>query len=173
MEGISPYDRLQATQSHLKPQKGTVFPSCRPYAALGLILLAAYKYDIRCRPTSAHCNADRLSHLPLVDSLSVGNYEDATVFNVAQLEVMPVQASQVTTANCTNPILWHMLRYDKSDWPDQVSESIHPYWLMRKEIAIEGVCILWGTQIMVPKKLQQNVLEELHMQRAPCMELCT
>ena len=60
-----------------------------------------------------------------------------------------------------------MLRYARSDWPDQVSQSIRPYWLTREEIAIEGDCILCGTQIIVPKKLQQNVLEELHMQRSP------
>ena len=60
---------------------------------LWTLLLAGYKYDIRYRPTSAHCNANGLSCLPLEDSSSVANYEDATVFNVAQLKVMLVQAS--------------------------------------------------------------------------------
>ena len=126
------------------------------------LLLPAYKYYIRYWPTSAHCNAHGLSHLRLVDSSSNGNYEDATVFNVAQLEVMPVQGSQVTTATRTNPILRQVLRYARTGWPDQVSESIYPYWLKREEIAIEGDCILCGTGIIVPKKLHQNVLEELH-----------
>ena len=108
------------------------------------LLLAGYKYDIRYRPSSAHCNADGLSHLPLVDSSSVGNYKDATVFNVVPLEVMPVQASQVMTATCTDPILRQVLRYARTGWPDQVCESIRPYWLKREEIAVEDDCIFWG-----------------------------
>ena len=46
-----------------------------------------------------------------------------------------------------------------------VSQCICPYWLKRKEIAIKDDCVLWGTRIVVPKKLQQSVLEELHTGR--------
>ena len=97
----------------LSPKRGklSLAAACMQHWAL---LLAGYKYDIHYRPTSAHCNADGLSRLPLVDSSFAGDYNDATVFNVGQLEVMPVQASQVSTATRTNPILRQVLRYART-----------------------------------------------------------
>ena len=48
------------------------------------------------------------------------------------MEVMPVLSLQVMTATRTDPILRQVLRYTRTGWPDQVSESIHSYWLKRE-----------------------------------------
>ena len=37
-----------------------------------------------------------------------------------------------------------------------------PYWNRRNELSVEGDCVLWGIQVIVPKKLQYEVLVELH-----------
>ena len=41
-------------------------------------------------------------------------------------------------------------------------ECLQPYWNRRDELPLEGNCLLWGIQVIVPKKLQEKVLSELH-----------
>ena len=37
-----------------------------------------------------------------------------------------------------------------------------PYHTRRTELTIEANCLLWGRKVIVPEKLQRQVLEELH-----------
>ena len=108
-------------------------------------MLSGYSYDIHFRLTDAHGNADGLSRLPLDTVSSVGNYEDATVFNMAQVDSLPVQASQVMAATRLDPLLTKVLRYARTGWPEQVPEELCPFWRKREEIVVEGDCLLRGT----------------------------
>ena len=56
------------------------------------LLLSAYSYDIQFKRTKSHANADGLSRLPLPQDLPEGNSLDPTIFNMAQLDSLPVQA---------------------------------------------------------------------------------
>ena len=126
------------------------------------LLLSGYSYDIQFRPTKAHGNADGLSRLPLQDDSTLGNYEDTTVFNIAQVDALPVHASQVMTATRTDPLLSKVMRYARTGWPAKVPDELRPLWRKREEIAVEDDCVLWGTRVIVPVKLRQQVLGELH-----------
>lgn len=126
------------------------------------LLLSGYSYNIRFRPTQAHGNADGLSRLPLEDASTLGNYEDAAVFNISQVDALPVHASQVMTATRSDPLLSKVLRYTRTGWPEQVPEELRSLWRKREELSVEGDCVLWGVRVIVPKRLRQQVLEELH-----------
>ena len=52
--------------------------------------------------------------------------------------------------------------YNKSGWSDEVSPELKPYWSQRMEITIEGECLMWGIRVIIPAKLQDRILEELH-----------
>ena len=84
------------------------------------------------------------------------------VFTVAQLDSLPVTAEQLGQATRTDPILSKVRRFTKSGWPNQVQECLKPYWYRRNEITLEGDYLMWGIRVIVPKKLQENVLKELH-----------
>ena len=73
------------------------------------LLLSGYSYNILFRPTQAHGNADGLSRLPLEGATTLGNYDDTTVFNIARVDALPVQASQVMSAAHTDPLLSKVL----------------------------------------------------------------
>ena len=90
------------------------------------LLLSGYSYDIQFRPTKAHGNTDGLSHLPLQDDSTLGNYEDTTVFNIAQVDALPVHASQVTTATRTDPLLSKVMRHARTGWPAKVPDEYAP-----------------------------------------------
>ena len=126
------------------------------------LLLSAYSYTIRFRPTQAHGNADSLSCLPLMAEIAVGNSEDPTVFNVRQIESLPVGASEIAAATRKDPILSKVLVCVKKGWPGRVQDALKPYWLRQKELTIEQDTLLWGMRVIVPFMLRDRVLQELH-----------
>eukprot|EP00731_Ephydatia_muelleri_P012299 Em0006g1193a len=107
------------------------------------LLLSTYQYTIEYRSTACHANADGLSRLPLQ---STGEEEDvtaATVFNVAQLESLPVTAEQLRAATGCDQILGKVLLLTQKGWPTKVNDDLKPYWIRRDEITIESGCLLW------------------------------
>ena len=145
----------------LGPKKGIP-----PLAAARLqrwsILLSAYNYDIQFKSTSAHANADGLSHLPIADTTMQDQSVEVSLFNVAQINLLPVTAQQVDRLTKTDPCLSKVLQYTKQGWPSTVPEELKPYKQRADEITTEGDCLLWGIRVIIPEKLRGDVLKELH-----------
>ena len=145
----------------LGPKKGIP-----PLAAARLqrwaLLLSAYRYDIEFKPTGKHGNADGLSRLPVEIPSENEERTDVEVFNVAQIDALPVTAQQLGKATRSDPILSKVWRYTRTKWPDKMKECLKPYWNRRNELTIEGSCVMWGIRVVIPRKLQSQVLEELH-----------
>ena len=134
------------------PKKGVP-----PLAAARLqrwaLLLSAYRYNIEFKPTLAHANADGLSRLPLKQKDATGNSPDPAVFNVWQLNVLPVTVRQLAAATCTDPVLARVLRYTRAGWPPEAVEELKPFSNHWKELSVEEGCILWGIRVVVLSKL--------------------
>ena len=139
--------------------------SISPLAAARLqhwaLLLVGYNYRIVFRPTHAHANADSLSHLPLSLSEKDARVPDLKLFNILQIETLPVTAAQLKTATNIDPVLSRVLRYTKKGWPSEIVDVLKLYWHRRSELSIKNTCLLWGTRVIVPMKLRE-VLKELH-----------
>ena len=59
-----------------------------------------------------------------------------------------------------------MIRYCEDRWPekDSIESNIRPYWKARSELTVDrNNLLLHGKCIIVPKSLQQQVLEKIHM----------
>jgi len=126
------------------------------------LLLAGYSYKIKFRPTSTHSNADGLSRLPLRDSTALGYLPDATNFNIAQIDALPVTSAELEVATQRDSILSKVLYYTRTRWPNVVKESFKPYWNRRLELSIEGNTLLCGIRVVVPLALRQRIMEDLH-----------
>ena len=127
------------------------------------ILLSAYDYEIVFKPTLTHSNADGLSRLPLpMTEATKEAPEEVSVFNVSQVHALPVTFQQVQTATRRDPLLSKVSHYVKNGWPDQISDELKPYKNREQEIGIESGCLMWGIRVIVPKSLQEKVLESLH-----------
>ena len=128
------------------------------------LLLAAYSYDIEFKPTQRHGNADGLSRLPLkTATLTAARFSDpVTLFNIAQVEALPITAKQVQSATRQDPVLSKVLHFTRSGWPSQVPETLVPYSRRRQELAIEDGCLMWGIRVVIPKKLREAILQQLH-----------
>ena len=82
------------------------------------ILLIGYQYDLAFRPTGQHSNADTLSQFPQGNVTVVeGEQLGGTVFNVQQLETLPVRAQHIREATRADPTLSQVCRYTMSGWP--------------------------------------------------------
>ena len=84
------------------------------------------------------------------------------MFNIAQIESLPVTSKQLQAATRTDSTLSKILRFTKEGWPKKFDASLRPYWVRRQELTVEQNCVLWGIRVVVPKKLRQKLLEELH-----------
>ena len=143
----------------LGPKKGTP-PIASTRLQQWALQLAAHNYTIQFRPTKAHANTEALSRLPLKGTES--KEAKADLFSVRQIEALPVTLVQLKCATSRDPILSKVLRYTKYGWPDRVDETLKPYWNQRTELTLEDDCIMWGIPVVVPTKLQDKVLDELH-----------
>ena len=88
--------------------------------------------------------------------------EEAAVFNIGQIDKMPVTNQQLERATRKDPILSKVLHYTKRGWPERVEEELKPYWSRRQELTIEQNCLLWGIRVVLPVSLQEKVMQEIH-----------
>ena len=125
------------------------------------ILLSAYKYIIKYKKSQAHSNADGLSRLPLPATNSHPGKEDS-IFNICQVQALPVSFRDIQQATRRDKLLGKVLSYTQMGWPNQVTWELTPYKARANEIGIEANCLMWGTRVIVPEKLQARVLKVLH-----------
>ena len=126
------------------------------------ILLAAHDYEIKFKGTAEHCNADGLSRLPLQDAVTE-RIDDAGVFNLSQLDRLPVTADDIRRATAKDKTLSQVLRYTEEGWPTvQETPALEPFRAKRNELILQSGCLMWGIRVVIPAVLRDRVLEVLH-----------
>ena len=125
----------------LGPKKGIPLLSAARLQRWAL-LLAAYNYDIEFKPTQSHGNADGLSRLPLQSNQSSEYSQEASIFNICQIEALPVISKAVQQATRKDLLLSKVLRHTKRGWPDQVSDAMKPFLSRQHELSVEDDCLL-------------------------------
>lgn len=104
------------------------------------ILLSAYSYDIQFKSTLHHGNADGLSRLPLQQDPENESSMDATLFNMSQIEALPLMCQEIETASRNDPILSKIIQFTKCGWPDKVPEVLKPYQSREAELTGGRMC---------------------------------
>ena len=85
------------------------------------VLLSVYKYNIK--STQGHANADGLSRLPLTTNSTEGQSLEASISNLAQINCLPVTATQVQQATRVDPCLSKVMQYARDGWAASISEA--------------------------------------------------
>ena len=75
---------------------------------------------------------------------------------------MLVTAVQIETVTRNDPVLSKVLTYTRGEWPQVNPDELKPFSTRSQELTLEGDCIMWGIRVIILKKFQSYVLEELH-----------
>ena len=147
--------------SILGPKKGI---SSLALARLQLwaILLSTYSYDVEFKSTHHHGNANELSRLPLPAKVGPECSAEPSIFNISQIEALPVTATAVRKATRKDPILSKVFRHSRPGWPGQLPEAMKPF--SNRKLTIEHGYLMWGMRVIIPRCLQEVMLKELHSQ---------
>lgn len=132
------------------------------------VQLAAYSYDMKCRPSQQNGNADALSRLPLKKESPPDRQvcwtQEAIELNKAQINGLPVTAKAIGKETLRDPVLARVKSWVIQGWPaeQEWSPEYQQYYRRRNELTVEEGCLLWGVRTVIPHKFRANLLEELH-----------
>ena len=88
--------------------------------------------------------------------------QEASVFNICQIEASPVTSKAVQQPTHKDPLLSKVLHHTKRGWPDQVSDAMKPFLSRQHELSVEKECLLWEIRVIIPGELQAQMLKKLH-----------
>ena len=68
----------------------------------------------------------------------------------------------VGIATRRDPILSEVHSYLLKGWPEVIPPELRQYYSRMAELSVEGKCVLWGNRVIIPKTLQNRLLQDLH-----------
>lgn len=123
------------------------------------LFLSNFSYKVQYVPSKQNC-ADGLSRLPLRITTKV-NSENSFLNYVESSDLINWKfIKEYTSSDST---LGKVIRYVKNGWPKRVEDSLKPYFRESTKLHIVDDCLLHGYRVVIPKSMQQTVLNELHV----------
>lgn len=130
------------------------------------LILSSYNYDIKYVKSCENKMADLLSRYPVTTEIPVTPEveDEIRCLYLEKFSVLPVTAKQIATETARDPILSRVLRCVQYGWLEDSynQDFLKPYYSKCSELTTEQGCIMWGMRVVVPKKLQNKILTELH-----------
>ena len=125
------------------------------------LFLASHDYEIEYKSTTKHSNADGLSRLP-VPEVRVEDTNPDDLLHMSQLEMMPVTSAQVRKETARDIVLTKACEFTLKGWPHTYDTELKPFNVRRNELSLHDGCLMWGLRVIIPLKLRETVLSELH-----------
>uniref|UniRef100_A0A8D8PMG0 RNA-directed DNA polymerase n=2 Tax=Cacopsylla melanoneura TaxID=428564 RepID=A0A8D8PMG0_9HEMI len=131
------------------------------------IFLQGYNYRIEHVKGCNNLSADTLSRLPIngikekmteeIDCELDLNFILGDIDSISLMDIQKEIQEDFVLKNVYNAIL-------SGKWPDKknVSEEVMPYFSRKNEFSLENGFIFWGHRVVIPKKFQNSLLNELH-----------
>nr|XP_042899135.1 uncharacterized protein K02A2.6-like [Parasteatoda tepidariorum] len=115
------------------------------------LVLQAYNFDIVYRNTKDHGNADCLSRLPL-KSEELELKDDIAVYQISQIETLPVTAKDLAKATQFDEHLGKLLKI--LQYGGQLEG--------KEKYTLQDGCIMYGQRVCIPDCYKAKILDELH-----------
>lgn len=123
------------------------------------LIMSAYQYDLKFRKGVDNVPADLLSRLPIPEPDSF----HAVLYCDLIPSPIPLNFVEIAKETKADPILVKVKALTLTGWPDENTDiNLTPYWSRRLELSLEKDCVLWGNRVVIPKKLQSDILNLLH-----------
>ena len=83
-------------------------------------------------------------------------------FNLSQ--EVPLDSNDIASATQKDIILSKVCDLTLRGWPNNIDDELKPYFKKRLELSVENNCLLVGSKVVIPKILQNNILNLFHEQ---------
>ena len=128
------------------------------------LFLQGYDYDIEYKSSKSHANCDGLSRLPYSHGEELPDSDSAEIYNLSQLDSLPVCANDVKRETRRDPTLSKVLDFTMNGWTYKLQDEIlKPFYMRRHELSVQNGCLMWGIRVIIPIKLRNKMLDELHV----------
>jgi len=129
------------------------------------LFLTGFTYKIEYRNTKRHGNADILSHLPVKaqDDELDDELDAVHIFYTSQVEVLPVTNKEMQHDTMHGIVLSTIYQFVMYGWQDKSpGPECDPYFNRRFETTTHNECLFWGIRAIIPPRLCNKMLTELH-----------
>ena len=162
--------QLETDHKPLVPLLGTMSLDRLPPRILRFRLrLTRFDYKISHVPGKLLYTADTLSRAPVTPAgENDKNEESATEsFVEAFISYLPANEDRLDAyrrAQQEDPICSEVMTYVMQGWPtrNKIKGDLARYWTERGELSTHDNLLLYGSRIVVPKKLQRETLQKIH-----------
>ncbi|XP_054259272.1 uncharacterized protein K02A2.6-like [Macrosteles quadrilineatus] len=138
------------------------------------LILSAYNFEVKYRKGSSLPHADALSRLPLPENETLEldeNYishvescvREMNFFNSGS-DDSPITSLEIGQLTDKDPLLSKVQDFVLYGWREIVDPMLIPFQRRKDELSVDKNCILWGSRVVIPKKLQGKVIQILHEQ---------
>ncbi|EYC37500.1 hypothetical protein Y032_0784g2333 [Ancylostoma ceylanicum] len=133
------------------------------------LILLNYNFTIEYRPKSNFEQADALSRLiaeqstPQEDVVIAEINADAVNLFTNTSAKLPLTADDVAKETQKDPLLKEVLHcVQTGEWPKKSKDRLLRFNSIRSSLTTQGGCLVFGDRIVIPDKLQELVLQDLH-----------
>ena len=128
------------------------------------ILLGGYHYRIEYKSGQQNANADAFSWLPLSTTPLEIPTPPEVIHMMELIDTTPVSVLQIRTQTAHDPTLSRVKEFVMNGWTAThiLPPEFQPFVTRELELSIQNDCLLWGSRVIVPPKLRDRVLQELH-----------
>lgn len=133
--------------------------------------LGAFNYKIECIRTKENVVADTLSRLPsksseIENEILKTERKYTYLHYVIHSKIVCLDYKAVARETAKDKNLALIKRMVENGWPEHKvrdwSDELKAYALRKDEITIEKECLMWGQRVIIPVKLQADVIDKLH-----------
>lgn len=127
------------------------------------VFLSNFDFEIEYIQGKENFNADFLSRFPV--KISDFKNEDASYLNfIASGTDKLIDKNDIKIQSRRDIIISKVIDCVQFGWPEKLKseEEYKPYYQKNNELSIEENVLMWGYRIIVPVKLRERLLSELH-----------
>jgi len=126
------------------------------------LLLGGYDYDIEFRRSKENAIADCMSRLPL--DICIKDVSDPVhKFTTTYLDNLPVTHEQIQKFTRNDAVLSKVYHMIMNGWSYDKDPSMIPFFTRRNELSAWNGCVMRGVRVVIPSKLKERILQELHV----------
>ena len=148
----------QATRQSFQPDSLDSLP---PRIIRWYLLMSSYDYSIMHKTGTNIVTADAMCRLPQQENLQVPTLE-CIIHLMDHLDDTTVDSADIRRHTSKDPVLSKDYQAVWSGTNLPKGPLYSAFYTKRYELSVENGCLLWGSRVIIPHILRQQVLKELH-----------